>query len=152
MIRPADQSDAEALTQLINRAFQVEKFFIDTERISPPQTLDYLRKGVFLVNDDDGVIAACIYIELRGDRAYFGLLSVDPERQRAAIGKQMIAAAEAFCREAGCRFLDILVVNLRQELPPYYRKLGYAESGTSEFPADVETKMPCHFIQMTKAL
>ena len=97
MIRPADQSDAEALTQLINRAFQVEKFFIDTERISPPQTLDYLRKGVFLVNDDDGVIAACVYVELRGDRAYFGLLSVDPERQRAAIGKQMIAAAEAFC-------------------------------------------------------
>jgi len=152
MIRRAEQSDAQALTQLINRAFQVEKFFIDTERITLPQTLEYLHKGVFLVNAEEDVIAACVYIELRGDRAYFGLLSVDPDRQRAAIGKQMIAAAESFCRDAGCRFLDILVVNLRLELPPYYRKLGYGESGTSEFPADVVTKMPCHFIQMTKAL
>ncbi len=152
MIRRAVQSDAAALTQIVNRAFQVEKFFIDTDRITLPQTLDYLDKGVFLVDAAEGVITACVYVELRGDRSYFGLLSVDPARQRAAIGKQMIAAAEGFCRDAGCRFMDILVVNLRQELPPYYRKLGYAESGTSEFPADVATKLPCHFIQMTKAL
>ena len=35
-----------------------------------------LSKGVFLVTDD---MAGCVYVELRGERAYFGPLSVDPD-------------------------------------------------------------------------
>jgi hypothetical protein len=48
--------------------------------------------------------------------------------------------------------MDMRIVNLRQELPAYYAKLGYSETGTTPFPPDVETKLPCHFIEMTKAL
>jgi hypothetical protein len=47
--------------------------------------------------------------------------------------------------------MDILIVNLREELPPFYRKRGYVENGTTPFP-DVETKIPCHFINMAKPL
>jgi hypothetical protein len=60
--------------------------------------------------------------------------------------------AESYCRERGARFMDILIVSLREELPPFYRKRGYVENGTSPFPADVETKVPCHFINMSKQL
>jgi predicted N-acetyltransferase YhbS len=152
MIRRAAESDAEALTRLINRAFQVERFFIESDRISLPQVLEYLRNGAFLIADDGGEMAACVYVELRGERGYFGLLSVDPARQRSGLGRRLIAAAEEFCRDAGRRFIDLRIVNLREELPAYYAKLGYAETGTSAFPADVETKLPCHFVEMTKAL
>ena len=50
------------------------------------------------------------------------------------------------------RFMDIKIVNLRTELPEFYRKRGYVESGTSPFPPEVETKQACHFIDMTKIL
>ena len=152
MIRRAAEADGEALTQLINRAFQVERFFLDADRIDLPQVLDRLRNGIFLILEEDGAMAACIYVELRGERGYFGLLSVEPGRQRSGLGRRLIAAAEDLCRDSACGFMDLTVVNLREELPEYYAKLGYTEAGTSEFPADIATKLPCHFIRMTKAL
>jgi predicted N-acetyltransferase YhbS len=152
MIRHADDRDSEALMRLINLAFRVEKFFIESDRLSLQQVLEHLDNGVFLIAEDDGKMAGCIYVEVRGERGYFGLLSVEPTRQRSGLGRWLIAAAEEFCSNAGCRFMDMRIVNLRQELPAYYAKLGYSETGTSPFPADVETKLPCHFIDMTKAL
>jgi hypothetical protein len=44
------------------------------------------------------------------------------------------------------------IVNLREELPVYYAKLGYSETGASPIPAELETKLRCHFIEMMKAL
>ncbi|MGA7240573.1 MAG: GNAT family N-acetyltransferase [Bryobacteraceae bacterium] len=152
MIRRATESDAGALTRLINAAFEVEKFFIESDRISLPQVREYFHTGAFLVAEDGGEMAACVYVEFRGERGYFGLLSVDPIRQRAGLGRRLIAEAEEFCRDAGCRFMDLRIVNLREELPAYYTKLGYSETGTSPFPPDAETKLPCHFIDMSKAL
>ena len=175
MIRRATEADAPALTGLINLAFQVERFFLDSDRLDLAEVLDRLRRGVFLVEEvaqasrpalnspvslrgdspsdrQIGPIAACVYIELRGDRAYLGLLSVEPALQGAGLGKRLVDAAEAFARAAGSRHMDLNVVNLREELPPFYRKLGYSESGTSPFPSEVYTKLPCHFIQMSKPL
>jgi GNAT superfamily N-acetyltransferase len=149
-VRRADQSEAEAVMRVINAAFlPAEKFFVDGDRIDLHQTREFFAKGAFLVTDDMG---GAVYVELRGDRAYLGLLSVDPARQRGGIGKRLIAAAEDFARGHGCRFMDIRVVNLREELPPYYRGLGYTETGTEPFPDDSPTKLPCHFICMTKSM
>ncbi len=64
----------------------------------------------------------------------------------------LMDAAEEYGRGMGCRFMDIKVVNLRDELIGFYSGRGYVETGTSPFPADIETKLPCHFIEMTKPL
>ena len=69
-----------------------------------------------------------------------------------AIGRRLIAEAEEYARAHGCRFMDINVVNLRVELPSFYRALGYEETGTEPFPADSPTKLPCHFVCMSKPL
>ena len=37
---------------------------------------------------------------------------------------ELIDAVEARARELGCRVMDIHIVNLREELPAYYRRLG----------------------------
>jgi hypothetical protein len=63
-----------------------------------------------------------------------------------------MTAAESYCRERGSRFMDIHIVNVRVELPPFYQRRGYVETGTSPFPEDIVTKIPCHFIVMSKAL
>ena len=47
--------------------------------------------------------------------------------------------------------MDIRVVNLRTELLPFYRKLGYVERGTEPVD-DPRALQPFHFILMSKAL
>lgn len=66
----------------------------------------------------------------------------------------MIEAAEDYCRARGCKFMDISVLSLRPELPPFYRKLGYVENGTDEFRPSRPLKpgLECHIIRMSKPL
>jgi GNAT superfamily N-acetyltransferase len=152
-VKIASLDDAETITILINSAFRVaEEFFIDEDRISLEDVRNYFTTGTFLLTAIDDVPAACVYIEPRGERAYLGLLSVDPARQHSGLGKLLMNAAEDLCRELGCRFIDLNVVNLRAELFGFYSRRGYVETGTSPFPADVVTKLPCPFIDMSKLL
>ncbi|HMJ26162.1 MAG TPA: GNAT family N-acetyltransferase [Pyrinomonadaceae bacterium] len=152
-VRIASLDDAETITILINSAFRIaEGFFIEEDRINLEGVQNYFTTGRFLVTAIDDIPAACVYIEPRGERAYLGLLSVEPARQHNGLGKLLMDAAEEFCRELGCRFMDLNVVNLREELFGFYRRRGYVETGTSPFPADVVTKLPCHFIDMSKLL
>ena len=153
-IRFAEESDLPALTELINRAFKVEAFFIVRDRLILEEALDYFRKGRFLVAEEDGTIAGVVYVELRGERSYLGLLSVNPEMQKTGLGRRLTATAEEFAREMGSHHMDLTVVNLRTELPPFYRKLGYVEDGTAPIRPEMVARVtqPCHFIRMTKAL
>ena len=75
-----------------------------------------------------------------------------PQRQRSGIGTRLIAAAEQDCRSAGCRFMDLTFVNVRQELPAYYERFGYVENGTLPFPADQVAKIPVHLVRMSRRL
>ncbi|HJZ76301.1 MAG TPA: GNAT family N-acetyltransferase [Vicinamibacterales bacterium] len=151
--RIATSDDAPALLALINRAFVVEKFFVDRDRTTPEELAEYLRRGTFLLFDrDDGSLAASLYFESRGDRAYVGMLSVNPDLQGQGIGRQMMTAAEDHARALGCRGIDINVVNLREELPPFYRSLGYVEHGCTDPADDPGATRPYHFILMAKEL
>ena len=80
------------------------------------------------------------------------MLSIAPERQRQGIGLRLVDAVESRARERGCRFMDIHIVNLREELTPYYRRLGYVETETLPFSEPERASKPCFFIVMTKRL
>ena len=151
--RVADIADTAAITKVINAAFkQAESFFIERDRIDEESVRNFLKTGEFLVAEDGETLTGCVYLEPRGERGYIGLLSVDPSRQRSGLGSQLMAAAEDRCRELGCRTADLQIVNLRQELPEFYRRRGYSPTGTAPFRPDLVTKIPCHFIKMSKAL
>jgi len=152
-IRLAVVADAEKITNIINAAFHiVEGFFIDGPRIDQTEVEQLLDKGAFLLAEAGDKLNGCVYVELRGERSYLGLLSVDPTCQRGGLGSLLMSEAEKYCRERGSRFMDILIVNLRTDLPAFYQRRGYFENGTAPFPTDVVTKIPCHFINMSKAL
>lgn len=151
-LRTAEAADAEAITRLINVAFQVERFFLGADRIDIGEVRARLARGTFILAEENDAIIGCVYVEPDGERAYLGLLSVEPSVQRAGIGKRLMDAAEDHCRAAGCRFMDLRVVNVRTELPAYYQKLGYVQSGTAPFPEHVDTLLPCHFLIMSKPL
>ena len=152
-IRLAKPSDAAQITAVINAAFRIaEEFFIDGNRITEAEVEQSLGKGHFLLAQDGKRLNGCVYIELRGERSYLGLLSVDPNCQQSGLGSLLMNEAEKYCREHGSRAMDIVIVNLREDLPAFYERRGYAHTGTTPFPPDVETKIPCHFINMSKPL
>jgi N-acetylglutamate synthase-like GNAT family acetyltransferase len=153
-LRFATESELAALMELINRAFTVEKFFKKNDRLTPESTREYFRRGRFLVSGPQGEVHGCVFVELKGERAYLGLLSVDPARQKSGLGTLLVNAAEEYARELGARHMDLTIVNVREELPGYYGRMGYTVSGTEPIPPEVigPVTMPCHFVVMTKAL
>jgi GNAT superfamily N-acetyltransferase len=150
--RTANETDAEALVPLINRAFEVELQFFTTERIGLAETVEHLKKGMFVIAESDGRLAGCNYVELRGDAGYFGLLSVDPDQQGRGLGRKLVEQAEEFCREGGCSVMQIRVLNHRTELPPFYEKLGYRVTGSEEVEQVASARVPYHFLIMEKEL
>ena len=155
-VRLAVTSDAGALTRLINSAYRVEAFFIVGDRIAEPEVLTRIGgdDSDFLVVDAAaaGGLSGAVYVERRGELGYFGLLSVDPDAQGTGLGRVLVEAAEGHCRAAGCRALDIDIVNLRTELPAFYAKFGFTPMGVTPFPAPGKLKQPVHLVQMRKPL
>jgi predicted N-acetyltransferase YhbS len=151
-IRTARPSDIDTIVRLVNTAFLVEQFFIERDRTNPEMVGELMKKGKFLIAEDGPTPVASIYTELRGERGYFGMLSVDPDQQRKGVGRILVAAAEKLFRDAGCHFCDLRIVSARTDLHPYYTSLGYVETGTAPYEATVPTKIPVHFIDMTKRL
>jgi GNAT superfamily N-acetyltransferase len=151
--RWADARDVAAIVRVINVAFRAaESFFVEGDRISAETVQAMLGNGNFLLAADAAGLVGCVFVELRGERAYFGLLAVDPERQHRGLGRRLIDEAEDYARAAGCLAMNIRIVSVRAELPQFYRRLGYAETGTAPFPEEVKSKIPCHFVLMSKAL
>ncbi|HEU4928042.1 MAG TPA: GNAT family N-acetyltransferase [Vicinamibacterales bacterium] len=158
-LRVARPDEALAVAALVNAAFQVEAFFKRGDRTNAAEVLDLMQRGEFLVldepdeaDDSRARLTACVYARVNGDRGYFGMLSIDPRCQGRGLGRSMVAAVESRFRAQGCRAVDIHVVNLREELPPFYERFGYVISGTLPFPDDGSATQPCHFIVMTKCM
>src|SRR5258708_15444720 len=143
-LRMAEPADVNALARLINVAFRVEQPFIEGDRIDSDGVRAYMKKGKFLLAEDSAGLAACVYVELRADRGYLGLLGVDPPRQGTGLGRKLMDAAENFFRQAACVAVDLRVISARTPLPSFYRHLGYLATGTAPFASDVLVKVTCH--------
>ena len=153
-VRTASEADLDAVLTLVNSAFQVERFFKNRDRLDAEDLAHHFKEGTFLLAEEEGKLAGCVYVTRHGDRAYFGLLSVDPSHQKNGIGRRLVSAAEEFARETGARFMDLKLINLRTELPGIYEKMGYHISGTEPYPAERSHMLtqPVHFLCMSKEL
>ena len=162
MIVRATIQDVPELVRVINAAYDIEKFFVAGDRTDAETVTSMLATGAFLIvratsGDvrDAGRVTrmdGCVYLELRSPRAYFGMLAVDPQAQGRGLGRFLVHAAEAEARSAGCTAMDIRIVNLRTELPPFYRRLGYADTGVTEAADEPRALRPFHFVNMSKPL
>jgi N-acetylglutamate synthase-like GNAT family acetyltransferase len=152
-VRVAETGDAEAIVAIINAAFRLaEGFLLDRDRIDLEAVQELFQKGTFLIAEDSS-LCGCVYVESRGrDRSYLGLLAVDPRLQKSGLGSQLMKAAEEYCAKAGSHFMDLRIVSVREELPPFYHRRGYVETGTEPFTPGLTPKVPCHFVWMSKPL
>ena len=155
--RLATIADVPALVRLINRAYRVEDFFIDGDRTHEAEVRMRLAKpdAAFLVvpaAGDAETLAAAVYLEVHGARGYFAMLSVDPAYQKRGLGRMLTEAVEAHCRARGCAFVAIEVVNLREELPAFYARLGFTPDGTAPFPDPAKLTRDAHLVLMSKPI
>src|SRR5713226_6458515 len=104
--RSAVLEDAEAVAQVINAAFIVERIAFDGDRTNPDEVRTLMNAGKFLLAEDPSELLGCVYVELRGERSYLGLLSVAPALQGKGLGRQLVTAAENYSRSAGCHTME----------------------------------------------
>jgi predicted N-acetyltransferase YhbS len=152
--RLAAEADQQRLIALVNAAFSVETFMEGT-RTDQQRIANDMRNGdILMAEDGSGRILGCVYAEARGAHGYLGMLAVDPAHQGKGLSRLILQAAEQHLRQQGCRAADIVVLSLRPELPPIYRKFGYVETGTEEFhpTQPLKTGAECHGIAMSKRL
>jgi ribosomal protein S18 acetylase RimI-like enzyme len=157
-VRRARLSDTAALTDLVNRAFAIERSFVEGLRTDADEIAALIRSGGFLVLEYERGICAAVLFQRPGERAglpsshaYFGMLSVLPELQGMGLGLRLVRVAEAMAEAAGARSMSLQIINIREELSRWYRSLGYREVGTTPFNHG-GLKRPCHFVVMEKAL
>lgn len=151
-LRLAEAADTEALVRLINEAFAVEKIVIEGERIDSEKVRALCETGNFLLLHQAEQLLGCVYVEVKGKRGYLGLLGVRPDRQKSGFGRRLTTAAEDYFRKAGCEAVDLRIVSVRAELPPFYERLGYAATAIAPVPDTIPLKIPSHFIVMSKSL
>jgi GNAT superfamily N-acetyltransferase len=154
-IRVAQDHDIASLVLLINRAYRAEDFCIVGDRTNADGIRQMMAAGQFMVIDDDahpGVFTGAVYCSLHGLRAYLGMLSVNPDAQGRGTSRVLVDAVEQYARAAGCNFLDLTVINVRENLFGFYAKFGFAPFDTVVFPDPHKQLMPLHLVKMTKAL
>ena len=66
-----------------------------------------------------------VYMERKGRRGFLGMLAVDPAEQRRGVARMLLREAEGRFRAEGLEAVDIMVLNLRPELLPVYKRMGY---------------------------
>lgn len=153
VVRKGDTHDVDRIVTLVNRAFEVEAFFVVGDRTTPAQVIEKFANGVFFLLESRDRLLGCVHAEAReGGRGYIGMLAVDPASQGQGIGRQLMKVAEQHCVQAHCTDVILTVINVRTELPPFYRSLGYRESGTAAYSDAHRATQPVHFIIMSKSL
>lgn len=154
-IKPATPADVPALVTLVNSAYRgeiskqgwtTEAHLLDGQRTDAKGLLDLLaptEATILQCITPDGQLCGSVYLQLRGDTLYMGMLSVVPNRQAQGIGKRLLQAAEAHARQQACRRMRITVISVRAELIAWYERHGYHQTGQTEpFPTDVRAGIP----------
>mmetsp|Transcript_14469 Transcript_14469/g.41084 ORF Transcript_14469/g.41084 Transcript_14469/m.41084 type:complete len:183 (-) Transcript_14469:203-751(-) len=174
-LRQADVPDAQAIYEVVNEAYRVEKgntglAFKKGDRYNSVEEvksdIEYAsshpgEQRFFVLWAEEGAtqrIVGCIRIyRAESGACDFGPFAVHPSAQGKGHGRAMMAAAEGIARELGCTSLEIEVVNHRTDLLPFYKRAGFEETSTA--PCDKahncdETQLtrPSHFVRMRKSL
>jgi ribosomal protein S18 acetylase RimI-like enzyme len=152
-LREATTKDVAKIVALINEAYlPAEGFLYEGPRIDTAEVRAKLASGAFLLKPNSiGALDGCVYVEVKGETGYFGLLAVSTDRQHHGLGRKLVAAAESYFKSRSCGEVEIDVVNHRQELFGFYGGMGYHVVGQRPFE-DARLQQPSHFVIMRKTL
>jgi len=84
--------------------------------------------AVLLARDGDALVGS-VMVGFDGHRGWIYYLAVAPERQRAGIGRALMAAAEAWLLERAAPKAQLMVRDGNEPALGFYAALGYAPQG-----------------------
>ena len=165
VFRAATPDDVATLHPLIERAYrgdtaktgwthEADLLFDDRTSIEELAGLIVDPDRLILLAHRDDVLIGCVQVARAGEeRAYLGMLTVEPTLQASGLGRRLLAAAET---EAVARFaarrMEMTVIHRRAELIAWYERRGYAATGeTRPFPVD-PPRPELDFVVLEKAL
>ena len=152
--RAATAADVPALTTLINHAYRSEAsqagWTSEGHLLAGPRIAEETLRGmlaappaVLLQAELAGQLIGCVYLAPQGHALYLSMLAVAPAAQAHGLGRQLLAQAEAYARQAGCANITMSVLAQRTELLAWYERQGYRRTGASEpFPATTQFGRP----------
>lgn len=156
-IRRALADDAPALVALVESAYRGERSrrgwtteadLLDGQRVDLAMMSSTLADPdvvVLVVASDpptssgEGgaeLVGCCEVRRVGTAEAAFGMFAVDPDRQGAGVGDQLLGAAEQLAAsELGVRRMTMSVIDTRHELLAWYERRGYRRTGQHQpFP------------------
>jgi len=167
IIEKATANDVPRLTTLINKAYRgasaqkgwtSEAHLLDGLRIDEATLTEYIadKDTAILKCSNNGEIAGCVYVKKEDDALYFGMLTVDPDRQNNGTGKLLLKHVAWYATEQHCSRIYMTVISVRSELISWYERLGFKRTGEIRpFPTDTKfgiQKQPLELITMEKQL
>jgi ribosomal protein S18 acetylase RimI-like enzyme len=153
--RAASAGDEAIISALINSAYRgdasrvgwtTEADLLEGTRTNPEEVLGLIQAddSMMLLCLQTDQIVGCVHLQKRADAGYLGMFVVAPTLQGSGIGKQFMAAAEAYVQQQwGVSRMTMSVITLRDELIAYYERRGYRRTGQfSPFPTDLHDTRP----------
>lgn len=154
--RTASADDVQAIVALVQAAYRgeasragwtTEADLLDGQRTDANEVaaLIHAPDSRILLAERGGDLLASAHLEKHGANCRFGMFAVHPHRQRAGLGKAVLAEAERIAREEwGCHAMQMTVITLRTELIAWYERRGYRRTGAFKpFPyGDVHFGIP----------
>ncbi len=141
-LRRADIGDTAALVALVESAYRgdasragwtTEADLLDGQRVDPEMmaaTLTDPDSIVLVRTGGESMLGCCEVRREAGATASFGMFAVDPNRQAAGIGRQLLSAAEAVAAdEFHATRMTMTVIEQRSELIAWYHRRGYETTG-----------------------
>jgi N-acetylglutamate synthase-like GNAT family acetyltransferase len=144
-IRICTREDIEVLAETIRRSFRdiAERFGLTQEnapRHPSNCTVDWIRKDMergvtyFAIENED-LVVGCVALErAKSEVCYLERLGVLPDKRRRGFGKALVNHVLFEARHLGVNYVSMGIIAAHTELRDWYRKLGFIEGESKEFP------------------
>lgn len=144
-VRKCHEADIPVLTKTIRESFRdvAERFGLTPENAPrhPSNCTEAwigseLEKGtVYFVIEIGGAVAGCVGMEQAASGVvYLERLGVVPGKRKQGLGKALVDHVFSETEKLGVRTINIGIIAAHEELKAWYKKLGFVEGETKDFP------------------
>lgn len=144
-IRVCTNQDSQVLAETIRKSFQdvAERFGLTREnapRHPSNCTADWIREHLqrgltYFAIENNSHVVGCVALERANTGVcYLERLAVLPDNRRRGFGKALVEHALSEARRLGVNYVSIGIIAEHTELKDWYKKLGFVEGESKEFP------------------
>ena len=137
LFRPAEPTDVDAIVAMMRGYYAQDGYtFVEAEARAAALMLikDPAMGRLWVVQDKQTIVgyvavALGFSFEYRGREAFVDELLIAESHRGRGLGREALAIAEAYCRDAGVNALHLEVERHRERALELYRRRGFADFG-----------------------